>query len=1158
MSVTTRQNRLLVAEDWKKVYQSFRNADFQSYDFENLRRTMIDYIRQNYPEDFNDYVESSEYLALIDLIAFLGQSIAFRADLNARDNFLELSERRESVLRLARMLSYNPKRNLSANGLLKFNTISTTENVIDSNGRNMSGQIITWNDPSNANWYDQFIKVFNAALPKTQQFGNPSDKAEIYGIPTEQYKFQSELTGVPIFNFTKTVAGRPMVFEAVSTTFKGQSFIYEDEPRTGTPISCIYRDDGRGPSSVGSGFFMKFVQGELNSGTFSITQPGNNESIDVDAQNINNSDVWLYKLNSAGQEEVAWTSVSNFEANNVIYNSVNKNIRDIYSVITRTNDAISLQFSDGTFGNLPLGTFRVYYRISNGLEYTINTQDIRNVGVSFPYRSNTGQLQTLTLTLNLASAVSNATAAESTETIKTNAPATYYTQNRMITGEDYNITPLSASTQISKVKAINRTSSGISRYFDLSDPTGKYSSTTMFADDGIIYKEESKSIMRFSYQNKTDIEGIIYNQVFDVLRDGNLKNFYYSNFLIFITSSLDIVWNNVTQDGSLSTGYVSSGSTIFKVGSFTSNDLKYFKVGALVKVTAPEGQYFDTLRSNQLVQGSATSPGAVTSLWSKVVAVTDDGTAAGKGVLSTGFGAITLNRAIPQGAIITQIIAPWRTVIESPTITTMIDLIFANKPFGLRYDPEVQQWRIVFELNLDATNNFSLGKQGDQSNQQQDASWLVLFTTDNEFYTVTSRVQRYIFESDKQVRFYFDRSNKIYDSKTNLVIKDTVDILSINTVPNSVAPYTTNKLWDIVSEFTGLDGYVDTKKLVVAFADTDDNGIVDNPQLFVELVDPDNNGIPLKQKYIIQEKYAISQGQEDYRYVDNINDTVIILNNQSSVGPITNYTSGQYFYFTDNNLLVRLNTVLAKPFVPSLDYKVFVGRDHLKFQYIHNADYESRIDPGASNIIDIFVLTKTYDVKYRQWLNGSINDRPLPPSSAELYDLVSANLNLVKSISDEIIFHPVSYKVLFGAQAQEDLQATFKVIKNSNQVVSDNDIKTRVIASIDKFFALENWDFGDTFYFTELSTYVMTELSPDISSFVIVPRQGGLGFGSLFEIKSASDQIFISGATVDDIEIISGITSTAIKSVSGTTVQTTVSDQQNITSSNYGANNGRQ
>ena len=43
MSSTDRQNRLLLAEDWKRIYQTFRNADFQSYDFDNLRRTMIGY-----------------------------------------------------------------------------------------------------------------------------------------------------------------------------------------------------------------------------------------------------------------------------------------------------------------------------------------------------------------------------------------------------------------------------------------------------------------------------------------------------------------------------------------------------------------------------------------------------------------------------------------------------------------------------------------------------------------------------------------------------------------------------------------------------------------------------------------------------------------------------------------------------------------------------------------------------------------------------------------------------------------------------------------------------------------------------------------------------------------------------------------------------------
>jgi len=138
MSTTDRQNRLLVAENWKRIYQSFRNADFQSYDFDNLRRTMISYLRTNYPEDFNDYIESSEYLALIDLIAFLGQNISFRMDLNARENFLELAERRESVLRLARMLSYNPKRNQAATGMLKVTSVSTTEEVIDTNNFNLA------------------------------------------------------------------------------------------------------------------------------------------------------------------------------------------------------------------------------------------------------------------------------------------------------------------------------------------------------------------------------------------------------------------------------------------------------------------------------------------------------------------------------------------------------------------------------------------------------------------------------------------------------------------------------------------------------------------------------------------------------------------------------------------------------------------------------------------------------------------------------------------------------------------------------------------------------------------------------------------------------------------------------------------------------------
>ena len=66
MATYNRQNSLLANQDWDKVYRAFSDADFSSYDFPTLRRTMINYLRANYPEDFNDYTESSEYLALID------------------------------------------------------------------------------------------------------------------------------------------------------------------------------------------------------------------------------------------------------------------------------------------------------------------------------------------------------------------------------------------------------------------------------------------------------------------------------------------------------------------------------------------------------------------------------------------------------------------------------------------------------------------------------------------------------------------------------------------------------------------------------------------------------------------------------------------------------------------------------------------------------------------------------------------------------------------------------------------------------------------------------------------------------------------------------------------------------------------------------------
>ena len=177
------------------------------------------------------------------------------------------------------------------------------------------------------------------------------------------------------------------------------------------------------------------------------------------------------------------------------------------------------------------------------------------------------------------------------------------------------------------------------------------------------------------------------------------------------------------------------------------------------------------------------------------------------------------------------------------------------------------------------------------------------------------------------------------------------------------------------------------------------------------------------------------------------------------------------------------------------DYLAYTGRADLKFHYVHSANESNRIDPSVSNIIDVYMLTKSYDSSFRKYLKGTITNKPLPPSVDELFQQYGHNINKIKSISDEVIYHPAKYKILFGDKADENLQAVFKVVKNTENVVNNNDIKVSVIAAINGYFALQNWDFGETCHFTEMATYVMNVLAPDLLNFIIVQTRNFI-FGS--------------------------------------------------------------
>ena len=1124
MATTTRQTSLLVAEDWTKLYQSFRNADFQSYDYETLRASMVSYLQLYYPEDFNDFIESSEFIALIDMIAFLGQSLAFRADLNARENFIDTAQRRDSILKLARLISYNPKRNVTSQGFLKFNSVSTTENIYDSNGLNLSGLVINWADAGNSNWLEQMTLIINASLVNNQAVSKPAYSQIINGITNEEYQINLVPNILSTYSFKSTVAGTQMAFEMISPTSSGKTYIYEADPKLNAPFNILYKNDNLGNGSSNTGYFLYFKQGELKSLDFNLAESIPNRVYSINTNNINNTDVWLYSLDSNGNLDTLWEKVPAVANTNVIYNAtLNKNI---YQVNSRAGDQIDLIFGDGSFANIPQGNFRIYYRVSNGLQYKITPDEMQGVVIPINYVGASGRVETITITASLQYTVANATTRESLDSVKQKAPQQFYTQNRMVTGEDYNILPYTLFTDVLKIKAVNRTSSGISRYLDVIDVTGKYSSTNIFAQDGILYRDNTTNTFSFDYFTTNDIYRVIYDRIAPIAQSPETLQFFYAHYpLLDLT---DIYWHTSTVIANGCTGFFQdSQGKILQIGAAVTSTNKYIQQSSIVKFSAGAGNYFDS--QNRVKTGTPRNPGDKYFVYAAIELVVGDGTNGGQGNLSNGEGPVTINQIIPasETAEADRVFAVFNVDFPTALVSTMVGYIQAFANFGLRYDVDTSAWTIIAPQDLNTTDDFSLTYAGDTSGNARDSSWIIAFQTVGKTYTVSYRGLDYIFESVQETNFYYDGTTKIFDASTGLTVKDQIKILKVNTQPDNSNPLALDYIWNIYKSITEVDGYIDTNRILVTFSDTDNDGIPDNPELFELLVNPN---VDTTNKYVY---FQSTTGYDNFVTETPVDNNTVVSQYatlRDAQVAATLYQNGQLFYIAPNDIFYQL-TISGATYTLNVvtGYEAKLGRQDMYFQYRHNSPNNRRIDPSPNNIIDLYILTQQYSIDYSAWvqdITGTIA-QPSLPTSEELETNYST-LDDYKTVSDTIIYNPAQFKPLFGAKSDPTLQAQFKVVKNPNVVISDNEIQTSVISAINSYFDVANWDFGETFYFSELAAYLHVQLVPNISSIVIVPANEASVFGSLMQVNCEINEIITSSATVNDVKIISAITSAQI------------------------------
>jgi hypothetical protein len=1185
-----RQSELFASKDWLVLYQAFTTVNFNSSDPASINSSLRDYLANNYPEDFNDWIESSEFVAIIDLLSWLAGTLAFKTDINARENFLETAEARESILRLARFLSYNPRRNRPASGLVKIVEVSTDDDITDSTGANLAGVRVQWNNADDPDWFERFTTIMSSAFVNTNPFGTPLKAQTIAGTRTQLYRVNC-LMGKNNLAFGTSVGGEAMDFELCNGDFSDGGSFSERTPDINAAFNMFYRNDGNGNGSSRTGFFMLFKQGSTIKEVFRIDQPVENLLLDLGAAGVNENDVWVQTIGDAGQVLLDWKKVPAVFSDNITYNSIPADQRDIYSVITRDDDQISLRFSDGIFGSAPVGTLRCWHRVSNGKQYQIRPTDINRVTQVFRYYNAAGVARNLRVVFSLQETVSNATPRETDEQIRQRAPGTYAAQNRMVSGEDYNTFPLS-SNLATKLKAVNRVYSGHSRFVDLNDPTSTYTDVVVTADDGMLYRETANLYEEVSLSLNRTPEELTNSHLQGFLRNLNVKSYVINEILTRIAINAEVPHIEFSKN----TTWNQVSTAKFSASGWLSHRNLYLRVGTQLQFRLPNGDIkWATIASlNSLSPTQQPDPGI--------------------------RGPVTLSEDIPTGSKVTKVVPGFSPELPVTMFQSIADRFANGTGFSLWFDPE----QSLFSLSndeFDLTNEFA-PRDGPihVCNVRYYAGAMWKFA---------GRGSKFVFESARKVKWYFG-GERVVDGETGAKRNDSLTILRSN---NDLRPVTNRTLTDtdinsmdinalkdylkamrntVLEADGGLgqdrvfnisklyyygDGSQEPRRVQIDFTDVDSDGYPDDPESYSVIAD-----LPVQQGMLFW-RMGTTFGQTGYKPLYNVN--VFTQNYDGTADTIPlNIRMKQNADLTEHKVAISPKDIVYMAFDDTFwqrvnesyirlsrrDFRIAFGRgrntakrymvlneeqiddDHdgipndangdsrlrfvtmystsenevasqklpgeyiirdgsLAFKWKHFAPASHRIDPAITNIVDIFLLTTEYDYAIRLWIaNGSkMEELPVPPTELDLR-LTMQEFEDYKMFSDEIVWRPVTYKLLFGpGSADQNLRAKFKVIKLANSSLADGEIKARLIDAVNRFFDVSRWDFGETFYFTELAAYIHQSLAGIVGSVVIVPLDEEASFGDNFEVRARSDEIFISTAQVSDVEIINANTSANLR-----------------------------
>lgn len=216
---------------------ALNNFDYTKLDFRSIKSAIIAFIQQNYPDAQNDFYQSSAAVMLIDILSYINDILAFRADFLANEAYLPTASTQKAIIDLLALINYTPAGPSAAVGEASVTLLNIDTSIINSLGGGLSSSVVI-SDPRSAPLSIQTediagntinFELFKTVNDQVSQVLMPKDSkiGKTITAVLSEGKFQSETFTLPATvpaNYMLTLSRVNILEDSMTVAVDGQEY----------------------------------------------------------------------------------------------------------------------------------------------------------------------------------------------------------------------------------------------------------------------------------------------------------------------------------------------------------------------------------------------------------------------------------------------------------------------------------------------------------------------------------------------------------------------------------------------------------------------------------------------------------------------------------------------------------------------------------------------------------------------------------------------------------------------------------------------------------------------------------------------------------------------------------------------------------------------